>query len=82
MEDCALPVANLRFPVNAATKPIDRLEELLDMSCPVLDPFRLSANRKDTAGSFPFERSNFVGAHTFGKPDGSGSRDIFAKAVV
>ena len=82
MEDRDLPIVDLRSPVSAATRTDDRFKELLDVGCPVFDPFSLSTNGKDTTCSFPLERSNFVSAHAFGKPDGSGYGDILAEAMV
>ena len=78
MENCTLPVVNLRSPVSTATKTNDGFKKLFNIGCPVFDPLGFSSNGKDTAGPFPFERSNFVGPHAFGKPNGSGRRDIFA----
>ena len=79
MEDFfALPVIDPRSPVSTAAKTNDRIKKLLDIGCPVFDPFGFSADSKDTAGSFPFERTNLVSANAFGKPDGSGRRNIFA----
>lgn len=81
-KDCALPISNLRLPVSTATKTNNRFKELFDIRGPVFDPFGLSTNGKDTTCPFPFGRSNLVGPHTFGEPDGSGRRDIFGQAVV
>ena len=80
--DRALPISNFRSPVVTVTNPNDRLKELLDIGCPVFDPFGFSADGKDSASSLSLERSNFVGPHAFGKPDGSGRRYIFAQAMV
>ena len=82
MEDCDLPIVDLRSPVSAATRNNNRFKELLDVGCPVFDPFSLPTNGKDTTCSFPLERSNFVSAHAFGKPDGSGYGNVLAEAVV
>lgn len=78
MEDCGLPIIDLRSPVSTATNINDGFKELFNIRCPVFDPFGLSTNGKDTACSFPLECSNFVSAHAFGKPNGSGRRNVFA----
>jgi len=77
-----LPIVNAGSPTRAAARANESVNELLNVRCPVLDPFAFATDSEGASSAFPFECTDFIRAHAFRKPYGSRGRNFFCQALV
>lgn len=76
------PIVDAGSPTRATARANGSIDELLNVRCPVLDPFVLATNSEGASSAFPFESTDFVRADALRKPYRSRGRNGFCQALV
>ncbi len=76
------PIVDAGSPTRATACANESIDELLNVRCPVLDPFVLATNSEGASSAFPFERTDFIRTHALCEPYRSRGRNGLCQALV